>query len=87
MRCEVVLRASVETKILILKLKSLCEKGGCIFEVRTIDAISENLYLREVKEDSCPCVVSLCHGMIHRCEPNSYSLHKHNEKKLIFIAR
>ena len=51
--------------ILILKLKSLCEKWGCCFEVRTIVAILEILAPRcEIEEVRCQCVVSLCHGLI-----------------------
>ena len=51
--------------ILILKLKSLCEKWGCCFEVRTLVPTPEILAPRwKIKEDRCQCVVSLCHGLV-----------------------
>ena len=51
--------------IVILELKSLCEKWGCCFEVRTLVAIPEILAPRwEIKEDRCQCMVSLCHGLV-----------------------
>ena len=51
--------------ILMLKLKSLCEKWGCCFEVRTLVAIPEILAPRwEIEEDRCQCVVRLCHGIV-----------------------
>ena len=65
MSCEFVIRVSVEKLILILKIKSLCEKWGCCFEVRTLVAIPEILAPRwEIEEDRCQCVVNLCHGLI-----------------------
>ena len=52
--------------ILILKLKSLCEKWGCYFEVRTVVAIPKKLAPRwEIEEDRCQVVVSLCDVLIH----------------------
>ena len=64
MSCQFVLRESVE-KFLILKLKSLCEKWGCCFEVRTLVAIPEILAPRwEIEEDRCSCMVSLFHDLI-----------------------
>ena len=51
--------------ILILKLKSLCEKWEFCFEVRTLVAIQEILApWWEIEEDRCYCMVSLCHGLI-----------------------
>ena len=57
--------------ILILKLKSLCEKWECCFEVRTLVAILEILaHQWEIEEDGCQCVVSLCHGLVpHNLSP------------------
>ena len=50
---------------LILKLKSLCEKWGCYFEVKTPVAIPKILAPRwEIEDDRCQRVVSLCHGLI-----------------------
>ena len=41
--CDFQLRVSVEKVILILKLKSLCEKGGFCFKVTTLVSIPEFL--------------------------------------------
>ena len=52
--CDFFLRVSVEKLILILKLKSLCEKGGFCFKVRTLVAIPELLApRREIEENRC----------------------------------
>ena len=51
--------------ILILKLKLLCGKWGCCFDVSTLVAIQEILAPRwEIEEDRCKCVVSLCHDLV-----------------------
>ena len=41
--CDFVLRVSVEKVICMIKLKSLCEKYGYCFDVRTLVAIPELL--------------------------------------------
>ena len=52
--CDFVLRVSVEKVICMIKLKSLCEKWGCCFEVSTLVAIPEILAPRwETEEDRC----------------------------------